>query len=100
MYTYMWIEGWEQLLRFCRERFNMDPYICEHSGHCGPARIHLKYKEDKDGIYHQVFFLFMESPRGEYTYCELHDKIERDYDYEQIRTDRRAILRTGGARHD
>lgn len=51
MYTYIWIEGWDNLKEFCQKRFNDYPYMCECSGHCGGARIHEIYKEDKDGHY-------------------------------------------------
>lgn len=29
MYTYIWIEGWENLQEFCKKRFNAPPYMCE-----------------------------------------------------------------------
>ena len=35
MYTYIWIEGWENLQEFCKKRFNDRPYMCECTGHCG-----------------------------------------------------------------
>ena len=48
MYTYIWIEGWENLKEFCQKRFNDRPYMCECTGHCGGVRIHNIYKADKD----------------------------------------------------
>lgn len=92
-YTYIWIEGYEQLRDFCLQRFKMAPHLCEHSGTCGPAHIKLHYKEDKDGIFHPMYFLYMESAKGEYySWRELHKNIEMKCDYEQIKADRRSIL--------
>ena len=94
MYTYIWIEGWENLQEFCQKRFNDRPYMCECTGHCGDVRIHNIYKEDKDGHYHEMYFLYMEHDKGEYNSWDvLHEKVERAWDYEQIRLDKRSILR-------
>lgn len=94
MYTYIWIEGWENLLDYCDKRFREYPHLTENSGMVGSVKIHKKYKEDKDGDWHEMYFLFMEHRNGNYdSYYELHDKVERAWDYEQIRLDRRSILK-------
>lgn len=94
-YTFIWIEGWENLHEFCQKRFNERPRICESYGYCNDVRIHRMYKEDKDGNYHEMYFLYMRHHNGEYdSLNELHEKVERAWDYEKIRADRRAILRS------
>lgn len=96
-YTYIWIEGYDQLREFCLQRFKQPPYLCEHSGHCGEAHIRLRYKEDNAGEYHEMYLLTMEHPRGEFaSWWELHTTVERAWNYEQIRADRRSILRPRG----
>lgn len=92
MYTYIWIEGYDNLQQFCEKRFKQKPQMRENSGSVGDAKIHKKYKEDADGNYHEMYFLFMEHPNGKYdSYLDLHDKVERKNDYEQIRLDRDSI---------
>lgn len=93
-YTYIWIEGWELLQEYCLKRFKSKPYMCECSGSCGRANIHLIYKADKDGYYHEMYFMYMESPSAPLcTWWELHNNVERKWDYEQIKADRRSIIK-------
>lgn len=93
MFTYIWIEGWENLAEFCEKRFRTRPRLIEHHGSAGSARIHKTYKADKDGDYHEMYFLYMEHPKGQYdSYWEL-NRYEKSMDYEQIRLDRGAILK-------
>ena len=95
MYSYIWIEGEKNLNEFCLKRFLEIPRFIENfgrvSGNGASARIQKTYKEDSNGDFRQMFFLWMNHDSGRYGNSEL-DKI-RDWDYEKIRTDRTAILR-------
>ena len=94
-YVYMWVEGNDNLHEFCKKRFGERPQFCETIGHCGSATIHLTYKEDKDGHYHEMYFIFMKHENNDMVYCELMDDICRKFNYEDIRTDRHSILKRG-----
>lgn len=91
MYQVKWIEGENNLNDFCQKCFKADPQFIENIGHCGPATIHKLYiyRPDNDA-YSQMFLLFMEHERGTFSY----DQIEKlkELTYEQIRTDKTAIL--------
>ena len=93
-YTFIWIEGWELLQEYCLKRFKRRPDFCECTGTCGLATIHNIYKADKDGHYHDMYFMYMEHPKGEYTnWFDLQENVENKWDYEQIKADRRSILK-------
>ena len=92
MYQVKWIEGEKNLYDFCQKCFKEQPYhFIENIGHCGPATIHKLYiwRTDID-YYTQMFLLFMKHERGTYTYDQIVQL--RNSTYEQIRTDKTAIL--------
>lgn len=92
-YVYMWVEGYDNLHDFCKKRFRERPHFCETIGHCGSATIYLNYKRDKDGHYHEMYFLFMQHQSGTMSRDEITEKIYNTYCYEQIRTDRNSLLK-------
>ena len=92
--TYIWIEGYENLDKFCLKRFGSKPKFVETIGHVGDeATVHHIYKRDKDGHYHDMFLLFMPHHKGEYNDFELYNEVEIKWDYEKIRSDKRSILK-------
>lgn len=91
MYQVKWIEGEVNLNSFCLKCFGDQPGFIENIAHCGPATIHKLYiwRPDKD-YYSQMFLLFMKHERGIYSYDQIVQL--RKSTYEQIRTDKTAIL--------
>lgn len=88
-FVYKWIEGDDNFNEYCLKRFNEKPYICEHCGHVGNARIRKTYKQKDDGYYYIFYLLYMESDSG-----KVYDINELELmPYEQIRADRTAILK-------
>lgn len=91
MYQVKWIEGEKNLYDFCQKCFRDRPRFLENIGHCGPATIHnlYIYRPDKE-CYSQMFLLFMKHERGTFSYDEIEELNKLTY--EQIRTDKTAIL--------
>lgn len=88
-YTTIWIEGEENLRRFCVKRFKEKPSFVETIGRAGGAKINLVYKwrEDKQR-YVDMYLLFMPHPNGR---CyDIND--ERKKSYEEIRSTKGSIL--------
>lgn len=98
MYSYIWIEGENNLYDFCLKRFGDTPCFLEHfgkvSGNGSCAKVEKREAETADGGYRLMFLLTMEHEQGRYTSGDI-DNIRR-WDYEQIRTDKTAILRRRG----
>lgn len=94
MYVTKWIEGEENLREFCLRRFKEKPRFVETIGHVGgdAATIHMIYKwrEDKHR-YTDMYLLFMRHEQGTVGDFGLSDIMHQSY--EDIRTDRTAILR-------
>lgn len=88
-YIYKWIEGWNEMQEFCQKRFNARAHFCETIGACGEAKIWMIYKHKKEGGYAEMYLLFMPSEKG--TIYDI-GKLST-MSYEDIRTDRNAILR-------
>lgn len=91
-YIYFWVEGYEEINEFCQKRLGERPQFMETIGHCGSATIYNIYKRDKDGHFHNMYFVFMRHHKGTMTYHQLMDYCHK-YDYEQIRTDRNSLLK-------
>lgn len=92
MWSYLWIEGERNLHEFCLKRFKELPRFIETTGRCKEAIIRLIYKlEDGYGGAHEMYFLKMKHDKGVYDGNEI-DEIQH-WTYEQIKTDRTAILR-------
>lgn len=88
-YTTIWIEGEENLRRFCVKRFKEKPSFVETIGRVCGAKIHLvhKWREDRQR-YVDMYLLFMPHPNGR---CyDIND--ERKKSYEEIRRTKGAIL--------
>lgn len=66
-FIYKWIDGEENLEKFCKERFGESPVFREHHGHCGQARIIKTEQENPDGYYGLFFLLYMQSDNGTVT---------------------------------
>lgn len=99
MYSYIWIEGERNLDEFCLKRFGCRPRFMETIGTLEApdgtvVKAHKIYKEDSSGDYHNMFFLFMDHLSGKYTYYQLEEIKRRSY--EEIKTDKTAILRKRG----
>lgn len=95
MYTYIWIEGYDNLDEFCMKRFGEKPIMLENTGHIRDCTIKKTYKNtDGDPLsdYHQMFFLYMPHEKGKYYLSEL-DKIRVIWDYARIKEDKTAILK-------
>ena len=88
-FVYKWIEGDDNLIEYCQKRFNERPYICEHHGYCGPAKIIKTEKEKPDGYYSIFFLLYMQSDKG----IVYNIDSTKQMTYEQIRADKTAILK-------
>ena len=88
-FIYKWIEGAENLEKYCNERFGESPQICEHHGYCNAAKIFKTEKEKPDGSYGLFFLLYMQSDNG--TVYNMND-IKR-MNYGQIRADKSSILK-------
>ncbi|MDE6803154.1 MAG: hypothetical protein K2J29_00775 [Muribaculaceae bacterium] len=95
MYSYIWIEDEKNLNEFCLKRFGETPKFADNigriTGNGESAKVHKIYKDDADGNYHQMYFLWMSHERGRYGNSEINE-IKR-WNYEKIKTDRTAILR-------
>ena len=100
MITWIWIEGEKALNEFCQRRFKDRPRFMETCFKVGTARGRMIYKKiPETGHYTDMYLLYMDAPSG---YSgpnikgsgELSD-IER-MKYEEIRTDRTAILKRRG----
>lgn len=91
MYTIKWIEGEQNLNAFCQRCFKERPQFVESIAHCGAATIHriYKFRADKQE-YVPMFFLFMHKSNGTVTENQLSEL--RHQSYEQIATDRTALL--------
>ena len=89
-YVYMWVEGNDNLHEFCKKRFGELPTFVENFGKCGNAKIYHKYKRDKEGHWHDMYFIFMPHKSGT---MSLHEKIYNTYCYEQILSDRNSLLK-------
>ena len=90
MFIYKWIEGEDNLNSYCQKRFNELPRFVETIGSVWPsAKVYLVYKlrEDKQK-YTPMFLLFMQHQKGTVGYIQ----DIKHQSYEQIRTDRSAIL--------
>lgn len=90
MYTTIWIEGEDNLNKFCLKRFKDKPHFVETIGKVGiNANVHLMYKwrEDKHR-YTEMFLLFMEHPKGDVGY--INDISGQTY--EEIRANKTSIL--------
>ncbi len=89
MLIYKWIEGERNLEDYCLRRFNEIPRFVENIGKVGAdAKVYKIYKEKNDGVYAQMFLLFMPHEKGTVTDI---DNIRR-MTYEEIRFDRSSIL--------
>ena len=91
-YIYFWVEGYNEINEFCRKRLGERPRFVETIGHAGDATIYNIYKSDKDGHWHNMYFVFMRHNSGTMTYYQLMDYCHK-CDYEQIRTDRNSLLK-------
>ncbi len=100
MYSYIWIEGEDNLNNFCMKRFGEKPRFMETigsvSGKGASAKVHhiYKYPAEDEPPYsacHNMFLLYMEHYEGKHYWIEI-EKIMR-WDYEQIRADKTAILK-------
>lgn len=103
MYSYIWIEGEDNLDTFCLKRFGERPRFMENIGKIESkgttVKVHKRYvdcAQDENDPYgsHQMFFLFMEHEGGRYTYWQLQNIMRSTY--EEIRTDKTAVLRRRG----
>ena len=94
-YVYMWVEGNDNLHYFCKKRFGERPTFEENIGKCGNAKISHKYKRDKEGHWHDMYFIFMPHPSGTMSLDEIFEKLYNTYCYEQVITDRHSILKRG-----
>lgn len=92
-YVYMWVEGNDNLHDFCKKRFGERPTFVENFGQCGNAKIYNKHKRDKEGHWHDMYFVFMQHPSGTMSLHEITEKIYNTYCYEQIISDRHSILK-------
>lgn len=93
-YVYMWVEGNDNLNDFCKKRFGELPTFVEKNiGQCGNAKIYHKYKRDKEGHWHDMYFIFMPHPSGTMSRHEIMEKIYNTYCYEQVITDRNSLLK-------
>ena len=92
-YVYMWVEGNDNLHDFCKKRFGEHPTFVEIFGKCGNAKICKKYKRDKYGHYHEMYFLFFPHKSGTMSLHEITEKIYNTYCYEQVITDRKSLLK-------
>lgn len=92
-YVYFWVEGYNEINDFCQKRLGERPRFVETIGHAGDATIYNIYKSDKDGKWHNMYFVFMRHKSGKMTYYELMENIYHKCDYEQIRTDRNSLLK-------
>ena len=53
----MWVEGNDNLHEFCKKIFGEQPTFVEKNiGQCGNAKIYHKYKRDKEGHWHDMYF--------------------------------------------
>jgi hypothetical protein len=93
LYAYIWVEGEKNLNDFCVKRFGAKPSFTETIGHCDSATIYRidKFDERKQR-YTDMYLLIMQAPSGTLTHNEIIDKIY-GMSYDEIRADRRAILR-------
>ena len=100
-FIYFWVEGYNEINDFCQKRLGERPQFVETIGHCGNAKIYNIYKIDKEGKWHNMYFVFMRHKSGTMTYYELMENIYHKYKtYEQIGTDRNSLLkRRGGSTH-
>lgn len=87
-YIYKWIEGERNLNEYCMKRFGEIPKFVETIGKVANAKVRLIYKE-KEGDFTAMYLLYMHHPSG--TVYHIND-IET-MTYEQIRTDRSALLK-------
>ena len=93
-YVYMWVEGNDNLHDFCKKRFGERPTFVEKNiGQCGNAKIYRKYKRDKEGHWHDMYFIFMTHTSGTMSRHEIMEKIYNTYCYEQVITDRNSLLK-------
>lgn len=100
-FIYFWVEGYNEINDFCQKRLGERPQFVETIGQCGNAKIYNIYKIDKEGNWHNMYFVFMRHKSGTMTYYELMENIYHKYKtYEQIETDRNSLLkRRGGSTH-
>ena len=101
MLTWLWIEGERALNDFCLRRFKCKPCWMETIGTLPGAKVRLiykyVYKEDGETVDRvaQMYLLYMDAPHDR---CKnlvgscMFSDIER-MTYEEIKTDRTAILR-------
>lgn len=98
MYSYIWIEGEKNLDEFCMKRFGDKPRFLEHfasiSGNGATAKIEKREVEDAEGYYHPMYLLTMRHDEGRFSTIDI--EREKKKTYEDIGTDRKAILRKRG----
>ena len=88
-YVYMWVEGNDNLHEFCKKRFGEYPSFVEKNiGQCGNAKILNKHKRDKEGHWHNMYFIFFPHQSGTMSLDEIFEKLYNTYCYEQILSDR------------
>lgn len=88
-FIYKWIEGEKNLNEYCLKRFGELPYICEHHGRVGNAKVLKTEKQKYDGYYYIFYLLYMKDDRG-----KIYDiNNVALMTYEQIRADKTAILK-------
>ena len=87
-YIYKWIEGRKNLDEYCMKRFGETPRFMETIGRVGEAKVHYMYKCKEDGSYAEMYLLFMRHEKGTVSWINDVEKMT----YEQIRSDRTAIL--------
>lgn len=105
MYTYIWIEGFERLTQFCRQRFPNDriEWMDGTVGRIGVGcKVYQQYKERPDGSWAEMYLLSLPVSDNDaatkripnlVTGTELFDKVRHGMTYDQIRADGTAIVR-------
>lgn len=92
-YIYFWVEGYNEINEFCRKRLGERPTFVENIGQCGNAKIYNKHKRDKEGHWHDMYFIFMPHKYGTMSLHEITEKIYNTYCYEQIISDINSIIK-------
>ena len=93
-YIYFWVEGYNEINDFCRKRLGERPQFLETIAHARDATVYNIYKRDKDGHWHDMYFVFMQHPSGTMSFNELMDNVYHKYKtYDQIRTARNSLLK-------
>lgn len=84
-YTARWIEGSEELGRFCKRKYGMRPRFTETVGEAGNAKIHLHYKLRGPGLgYAEMYLVFERCPQGALMWGEV-ERMEWEMSYEEIK---------------